>query len=99
MADIFSSLQARKVFSLIALGGMAGAIFGPLVTKFLVTWIGVAPLLVVSAVALGLALVLLLRISAPTGSRAAMAKKLWVVRCGLVCVNCGRVRFYATWHC
>ena len=64
MADIFSSLQARKVFSLIALGGMAGAIFGPLVTKFLVTWIGVAPLLVVSAVALGLALVLLLRISA-----------------------------------
>ena len=64
MADIFSSLQARKVFSLIALGGMAGAIFGPLVTKFLVQWIGVAPLLVVSAVALGLALILLLRISA-----------------------------------
>lgn len=64
MADIFSSLQARKVFSLIALGGMAGAIFGPLVTKFLVTSIGVAPLLVVSAVALGFALILLLRISA-----------------------------------
>ena len=64
MADIFSSVRARKVFSLIALGGMAGAIFGPLITKFLVVWIGVAPLLVVSAVALGLALVILLMISA-----------------------------------
>ena len=36
MADIFNSGQARRVFSLIALGGMAGAIFGPLVTKLLV---------------------------------------------------------------
>lgn len=64
MADIFSSGQARRVFSLIALGGMAGAIFGPLVTKLLVSIIGVAPLLVVSALALSLSLVLLLRISA-----------------------------------
>jgi AAA family ATP:ADP antiporter len=64
MADIFSSSEARKAFSLIALGGMAGAIFGPLVTKFLVQVIGVAPLLVVSALALGLSLALLLRLSA-----------------------------------
>ncbi len=64
MADIFSSLRARKVFSLIALGGMAGAIFGPLVTQFLVQAIGVALLLVVSAVALMAALLLLLTISA-----------------------------------
>ncbi|OOG55673.1 MFS transporter [Rhodanobacter sp. C03] len=64
MADIFSSGEARRVFSLIALGGMAGAIFGPLVTKLLVQLIGVAPLLLVSAVALALALVLLLRLSA-----------------------------------
>ena len=64
MADIFSSGQARRVFSMIALGGMGGAIFGPLVTGLLVQVIGVAPLLVVSAVALGLALMLLLRISA-----------------------------------
>ena len=63
MADIFSSTQARKVFSLIALGGMAGAIFGPLITKFLVQSIGVASLLLVSAVALGVALGLLLRLS------------------------------------
>jgi len=64
MADIFSSGEARKAFSLIALGGMAGAIFGPLVTKFLVQLIGVAPLLVASALALSLSLALLLRLSA-----------------------------------
>ena len=64
MADIFSSGEARKAFSLIALGGMAGAIFGPLVTKLLVQLIGVAPLLVASALALSLSLALLLRLSA-----------------------------------
>ncbi|MEO5829327.1 MAG: MFS transporter [Rhodanobacter sp.] len=64
MADIFSSGQARRVFSLIALGGMAGAIFGPLVTKLLVHMIGVAPLLMVSAVSLVASLFLLLRLSA-----------------------------------
>lgn len=63
MADIFTSGQARRVFSLIALGGMAGAIFGPLVTKLLVTVIGVAPLLLVSALALSLSLALLLHLS------------------------------------
>jgi AAA family ATP:ADP antiporter len=64
MADIFSSGQARRVFSLIALGGMAGAIFGPLVTKLLVHLIGVAPLLMVSASSLVASLFLLLRLSA-----------------------------------
>ncbi|WP_099654267.1 MULTISPECIES: MFS transporter [unclassified Rhodanobacter] len=63
MADIFNSGQARRVFSLIALGGMAGAIFGPLVTKLLVHLIGVAPLLLVSSVSLGMSLILLLRLS------------------------------------
>ncbi|OOG66294.1 translocase [Rhodanobacter sp. B04] len=83
MADIFSSGQARMVFSLIALGGMAGAIFGPLVTKLLVQLIGVAPLLVVSALALGMSLVLLLRLSAQhdrqPGSRGeeAIGGSLW----------------------
>ncbi len=69
MADIFSSGEARRVFSLIALGGMAGAIFGPLVTRLLVQVIGVAPLLVVSAAALGVSLVLLLRLSAQQQQR------------------------------
>ena len=64
MADIFSSGEARKVFSLIALGGMAGAIFGPLVTRLLVQRIGVAPLLLAAALALLLTLLLLLWLSA-----------------------------------
>lgn len=63
MADIFSSGQARRVFSLIALGGMGGAIFGPLITKLLVQLVGVASLLVVSAFALVVSLLLLLRLS------------------------------------
>jgi AAA family ATP:ADP antiporter len=67
MADVFDSRRAREVFSLIALGGMAGAIAGPSVTSLLVMLIGVAPLLLVSAAMLGVALALLLRISAQQG--------------------------------
>ncbi|WP_230474930.1 NTP/NDP exchange transporter [Dyella monticola] len=63
MADVFDSRRAREVFSLIALGGMAGALFGPMVTSLLVGWLGVAPLLLISAVMLGMSLLLLLRIS------------------------------------
>jgi len=70
MADIFQSVQARRVFPLIALGGMAGAIFGPLVTKALVEIIGVAALLVVSAVALVIALAILLALSSRHDCRA-----------------------------
>jgi len=83
MADIFSSDQARRVFSLIALGGMAGAIFGPLVTKLLVQLIGVAPLLLVSALALSFSMLLLLQLSTQhdrqAGSRAdeAIGGSLW----------------------
>ena len=69
MADIFSSGQARRVFSLIALGGMAGAIFGPLVTKLLVHLIGVAPLLLVSSLSLAASLFVLLRLSASHDQR------------------------------
>jgi ATP:ADP antiporter, AAA family len=64
MADVFDSRRAREVFSLIALGGMAGAIFGPALTRKLVGLIGVAPLLLVSAVMLGCSLILLLQLSA-----------------------------------
>ena len=64
MADVFDSRRAREVFPLIALGGMAGAIFGPALTRTLVGLIGVAPLLLVSAVMLGVALMLLLQMSA-----------------------------------
>ena len=64
MADIFASQRARRVFPLIALGGMGGAIFGPLLTRWLVHVLGVAPLLTVSAATLGLATLLLLQLSA-----------------------------------
>jgi AAA family ATP:ADP antiporter len=83
MADIFSSDQARRVFSLIALGGMAGAVFGPLVTKLLVQLIGVAPLLLVSALALSFSMMLLLQLSTQhdrqAGNRAdeAIGGSLW----------------------
>ncbi|WP_233843950.1 MFS transporter [Dyella sp. 2HG41-7] len=63
MADVFDSRRAREVFSLIALGGMAGALVGPMLTRLLVGLIGVAPLLLVSAVMLAASLWLLLRIS------------------------------------
>jgi ATP:ADP antiporter, AAA family len=68
MADVFDSKRARDVFPLIALGGMAGAIFGPILTGALVGLIGVAPLLLVSAAMLGISLLLLLRISAQRAS-------------------------------
>ena len=68
MADVFDSRRAREVFPLIALGGMAGAIFGPALTSKLVGLIGVAPLLLVSATMLGFSLLLLLKLSARQAS-------------------------------
>ena len=56
MADLFDSGQARRLFPVIALGGTAGAIAGPLATGLLVEHIGIAPLLVISAVLLLLAM-------------------------------------------
>ena len=81
MADIFSSTRAREVFALIALGGMAGAIFGPLMTRLLLQLIGVAPLLLVCALALTLALGLLLKLAAPppldSSAEEAIGGSLW----------------------
>jgi AAA family ATP:ADP antiporter len=56
MSDIWDERQARRLFPIIGLGGTAGAIAGPALTRSLVGVIGVAPLLVVSAVLLALAL-------------------------------------------
>lgn len=56
MTDIWSHAQARRLFPVIALGGTAGAIVGPLLTRSLVTVIGVAPLLLVSVALLACAL-------------------------------------------
>ena len=49
MADIWSTEQARRLFPVIAVAGTAGAVTGPMLTRALVDVIGVAPLLVVSA--------------------------------------------------
>lgn len=72
MADIWDERQARRLFPIIALGGTAGAIAGPIITRSLVEVIGVAPLLIVSASLLGGAMaciVLLGRWSRQYGAR------------------------------
>jgi len=56
MTDIWSVEQARRLFPLIALAGTCGAVAGPTLTRGLVGVIGVAPLLLVSASLLGIAL-------------------------------------------
>jgi len=56
MADIWDETQARRLFPIIAIAGTAGAIAGPVLTRLLVGVVGVAPLLVVSAVLLGIGL-------------------------------------------
>ena len=56
MADIWNPEQARRLFPLIGIGGVAGAIAGPLLTRNLVQVIGVSPLLLVSAGLLGVAM-------------------------------------------
>jgi len=60
MADIFTAEQARRLFSIIALGGTLGALVGPLVTRELVAHIGIAYLLLVSAMLLGMSLLCIL---------------------------------------
>jgi len=55
MTDIFSNLQARRLFGFIAAGGTAGAICGPLLTTLLVLPLGPANLLPLSAGLLGIA--------------------------------------------
>ena len=49
VADIFNANQAYRLFGIVALGGTLGAIAGPLLTKWLVHVLGIAPLLGVSA--------------------------------------------------
>jgi len=48
MADVFSPIQATRLFAFIAAGGSIGAIAGPLITRLLVVAIGVSGLLLVA---------------------------------------------------
>jgi len=59
MVDLFSEAQGARLFGLIAAGGSAGALTGPLLTALFVNTLGTANLLLVSAGFLGLALVCL----------------------------------------
>ena len=82
MADVFSSTQAAAHFPLIAFGGMGGAVLGPWLSGRLVYWLGVPPLLVISAMALSGALLILRRMdvaerSGGTGSGASMGGSIW----------------------
>lgn len=52
MTDIWSDSQARRLFPLIALGGTAGAVAGPLITRSLVEMIPLPSLLLISVVLL-----------------------------------------------
>ena len=63
MADLFDAAQARRLFPLIALGGAAGAIAGPALTKALVFVIGVSGLLMVSSLLLGLSILCIFALS------------------------------------
>ena len=56
MTDIWSVPQSRRLFPVIALSGTIGAVTGPALTRGLVGAIGVAPLLLVSASLLTVAL-------------------------------------------
>lgn len=49
MSDIWTPIQARRLFPLIGFAGTAGALAGPAITHALVGIVGVAPLLAVSA--------------------------------------------------
>src|SRR5699024_10333360 len=63
MADLWTSLQARRRLPLLAFAGMLAALAGPPLTRAFAAVLGVAPLLVVSALLLVIALVLLLVVS------------------------------------
>lgn len=56
---VFNPREARRVFSVIGTGGIAGAIIGGAITPPLVSWIGTKDLLVASAVMIGGAVALL----------------------------------------
>jgi AAA family ATP:ADP antiporter len=72
MTDIFNNAQAKRLFGVIAAGGTAGALTGPILTASLVTPLGAANLLLISIVFLAIAVwcihrVIAWRNSSPAG--------------------------------
>jgi AAA family ATP:ADP antiporter len=62
MSDIFVTAQARRLYGVIAAGGTAGAIVGPLVTRTVVGSLGVPNLLLLSACFYSVCLVCILKL-------------------------------------
>lgn len=62
MADVFDTVEARRVYGYIGAAGTLGALLGPLLTRLLVGRIGVANLMLVAACFLLLCLVCQLRL-------------------------------------
>jgi AAA family ATP:ADP antiporter len=68
MADTYNSEQAKRLYGLIAAGGSAGAISGPLITQSLVHVLGSANLLLVSAAFLTVGILAVRAMRDATGS-------------------------------
>ncbi len=64
MADLFTTVQAGRLFGFVAAGGTAGALAGPAVAAVLVRPFGQGPLLLVSAALLVVAIVCIGRLGA-----------------------------------
>ena len=62
MADIFDSDQAKRFYGIIAAGGTAGAILGPLASRLLVGEVDISGLMLISAAFYALCLVCLMRL-------------------------------------
>lgn len=69
MADLYSNVQARRLFGFIAAGGTVGALTGPALTALLVQPFGARNLLLVSALFLLWAIICIARLSAWSGSK------------------------------
>ncbi len=63
MADLFDDAQAKRLFGFIAAGGTAGALAGPALTASLAIPLGPTNLLLISAAALGWAILCIQRLS------------------------------------
>ncbi len=59
MVDVFSPEQATRLFAYIAAGGELGAITGPLLTRFLVSSLGIGGMLLLAAAGFGVVIALI----------------------------------------
>lgn len=59
MADLFSRSQSKRLFGVVAAGGSAGGVAGPLLTSVLVNSLGVSTLLLISAAGFAVVIVII----------------------------------------